>query len=134
MAEPAATLSQTIPVATATYGLTILGFATGLDPGLLFAGLAGGWWAVSYSPDPMPLTRRLTIGAVSALAGAWGAAWVAPVADAWLGATFAPWWPAGAGVEPLRYVCAILIGLLAHRRLGPLIMRRAAGLSKGAGS
>lgn len=125
MAEPATTLSHVIPAATASYGLTILGIATGLDPGLLFAGLAGGWWALSYAPRPMPLLHRATVGSVSALAGAWGAAWGAPVVSAWLSSTFARWWPTDSGVDSLRFILAMLLGLLAHRHLGPLILRRA---------
>lgn len=120
------TASTTAAIALTASGLTVLGVSTGIDPGLLFAGLAGGWWALSYSPEPMPLLRRLTIYAVSALAGAWGAV----LAGAWLASIFTVWWPAEAGGASPRHLIAMLIGLLAHRQFGPLLMRRAAHLDR----
>jgi len=117
------------PVVLTASGLTVLGVSTGIAPELLFTGLAGGWWALSYITEPLPLRRRLTIAAVSALAGAWGGAWAAPLLAA--GAShFIGWWPAEAGGMSLRYVVALVLGLLSHRHIGPLLMRRAEALDR----
>jgi hypothetical protein len=118
MAEPSTT--AVLPAAT---GLTLLGVATGIDPGLLFAGLAGGWWALSYAPEPMALSRRLTVGAISALAGAWAAPPSAALLAA-LAAQYVAWWPAEAGAVSLRYVAAMAVGLMAHRSIGPGLLRK----------
>lgn len=74
MTEP---VSTTAAVAvTAAGGIAVLGITTGLQPGLLFAGACGGWWALSYQP-PMNALRRLNRVLISAVAGAWGSpAWV----------------------------------------------------------
>lgn len=122
------TAAPAAPLAIAASGLTVLGVSTGLDPGFLLAGIAGGWWALSYTPTPMPLGRRLGIAAVSALLGAWAGSWASPPAAAWLAYTYSDWWPAEAGAGPLGYLVSAVVGLLAHRQIGPLLMRRAARL------
>ena len=121
------TASTAAPLALTATGLTVLGVSTGLDPILLFAGAAGGLWSLSYIPEPMPVLQRLTVGAISALAGAWSGQWLASAAVAWLGHHF-PWWPPAAGADALRYPTAMIVGLLAYRHIGPLLMRRAARL------
>lgn len=120
--------SVAVPVIT-TSGLAIFGVATGLEPGLLLAGLAGGWWALSYNNEPLPFLRRFTIGCVSALAGAWTGQWLSSALTAWLRYNFL-WWPAAAGDEALRYSIALFVGLVAHKQLGPLLMRRVAAIKE----
>ena len=56
------------PTTTAVIGLTagslaIFGMVTGLQPVLLLAGMAGGWWALSLrDPLPLPFPVRLLHG------------------------------------------------------------------------
>jgi hypothetical protein len=49
---------STVVIATSTAtGLTFFGIATGLQPAILFAGLAGGLWSLSYQLAA-PLWKR----------------------------------------------------------------------------
>ena len=114
MPEPT---SSTIAVGLTAGGLTLFGIATGLHPMLLLAGLAGGWWALSYQTAPMPLVRRITALGVSSLAAAWitPPAVAATVGQGWLG-------PAATG-ELLQFPAALIVGLLAHAALGPALMK-----------
>lgn len=99
--------------------------ASGLDPVLLFAGLCGGYWSLIYIEEPIPLTRRLSLSALSSLIGAWAANWgAAPLAA--LAASWWKWWPPEAGGKGMAIMIALSVGLLAHRYIGPALMRRAA--------
>lgn len=100
----------------AAAGLTIFGVTTGLDPAVLIAGFAGGVWAQSYNP-PAPYLHRLLMTILAAIL----AGYLAPAAAMGI-ASF----DAIKGVFPgtiLHLPVAVLIGLLAHRVLGPAIMR-----------
>jgi hypothetical protein len=63
-------MHDTLVSITAAGGVTVFGIATGLQPELLVAGAAGGWWAMSYQPPIKPFTRANRI-IVSALVAAW---------------------------------------------------------------
>jgi hypothetical protein len=101
--------------------------AGGLEPWMMFAGLVGGWWSLIYLPKPVPWHSRLGLSLLSTFVGAWGGGFVAPplaALAAWHQFT-RDWWPAEAGGRGLRIVASLIIGLLAHRQIGPLLMRRA---------
>jgi hypothetical protein len=114
MPEPT---SSTVAVGLTAGGLTVFGLVTGLHPMLLLAGLAGGWWALSYQTTPMPLLRRVTALGISALAAAWitPPAVAAIVSGGWLGQ--------GATGHLLQFPVALITGLLAHAALGPALMK-----------
>lgn len=113
MTEPA---SGTVALVSAAAGLTIFGVATGLDPGLLLAGLAGGLWSLRYL-EPMSTWRRATTSALSALVGAWGA----PVAVTFITAFSV--WPKDGPAHALRLLVALGLGLLAHTVIGPVLIK-----------
>lgn len=98
--------------------------ASGLDPWMLFAGLVGGMWSLGYIPEPMAWYRRLWMAAIAAFVGAWIGEWLAPPLAA-LAAHYLPWWPAESGGRASRIVCSLIVGLLAHRQIGPALMRKA---------
>lgn len=67
---------MTEPITPSAFGLTaagvtLFGVATGLDPALLCAGAAGGWWAMTYQPVLGALDRVSRVS-LSALVGGWG--------------------------------------------------------------
>lgn len=106
MTEPA--LSTAAAAAT---GITILGITTGLQPQLLVAGAAGGWWAITYLPPSSALSRinRVLISAVVA-------AWSAPAAVGL--AMHQQWLPTVAPVPVLEALAALGVGLLTIDVLG----------------
>lgn len=109
MAEPT---SSTAAVVISAAGLSFFGIATGLHPMLLIAGLAGGWWSLSFQA-PMTLGARLTSMIISALV----AGWLAPVLVAALvGQVFVPRAVTG---DLLQFPVALLVGFLTHTALGP---------------
>lgn len=117
MAEPT---SSTIAVAAATAtGLTVFGVATGLQPAILLAGLAGGLWALSYQ-DPVPAWKRVSVTVIASLV----AGYLAPAVC--VGVTEINGWPRALSGDLVQLPIAVLIGLLAHRVIGPAILRIAA--------
>lgn len=97
-------------------GLTFFGVATGLEPAVLIAGFAGGLWAQSYSPAATYLQRLALTVLAAVLAG-----YLAPAAASVLSAS-----DTVKGLLPgpvLQLPVAVLVGLLAHRILGPAILR-----------
>lgn len=98
-------------VAVTAGGLTLLGVATGLQPELLLAGAAGGWWALTYAPPAGALARANRIALSSAIA-----AWTAPPATAW--AARALELPATTALAGLQIAAALGVGLLAVDVLG----------------
>lgn len=62
MAEP----TTSVAIAATAAGLTVLGIATGLQPGVLLAGFAGGLWALSYLP-PMAWWQRILVAGLGAV-------------------------------------------------------------------
>ena len=116
MTEPA---SGGAALILATTGLTVFGIATGLDPAILLAGLAGGLWALSYK-EPAPVLKRIAVTVMSAIV----AGYLTPAVAA--GVTSIGAWPQVVTKDLLKFPVAVLIGLLAHRVLGPAILRIAA--------
>lgn len=116
MAEPA---SSGLSLAATATGLTLFGVATGLDPAILLAGLAGGLWALSYQP-PAPAWKRVAVTAMASII----AGYLTPAIVA--GATSLDAWPHAITHDLLQFPVAVLIGLLTHRVLGPAILRIAA--------
>lgn len=118
MAEP------TLPfLALTTAGITVMGVATGIHPGLLIAGVGGGLWALSYQP-PAGWLARVFFLLVSALV----AGYITPVgaAVAASGATaMLPWWPTDITRDVLQFPIGFVIGFLAVRWFGPALLRRA---------
>ena len=112
MAEPAATATT---AGLASGGLTLLGIATGIDPGLLFAGLAGALFAIVFH-EPMPMAKRMAITVLSAA----GAAWTSQSAA--LAATGMGWWPKTLPASVVGYPLAFLAGLLMYRVLIPKLI------------
>jgi len=118
MPEPATTSSAAI-IGLSTTGVTLFGLALGLRPELVLAGLWGAFWALSYA-DPMPLHRRCTASVIASILAGYGTPAAMAVVDG-MGAIQA----AGAQ-DKIQYPVAVGIGFLAHRILGPLLMRLAA--------
>lgn len=114
MPEPTSTA---VAVAITAGGLTVFGVATGLHPALLLAGLAGGWWALSYQREAMTLGRRVSVLSISSVMAAWitPPAVAATINSGVLGANMTG--------ELIQYPGAALAGLLAHAVLGPFLMR-----------
>ena len=115
MAEPSSAL---LGVATAA-GLTVFGVATGLHPAILLAGLAGGLWALSYQ-SPAPTIKRVSATILAAII----AGYLTPAIVA--GVTSIGAWPKSLTCEVIQLPIAVLVGLLAHRVIGPFLMRFAA--------
>lgn len=120
MAEP--TSSAAALMAT-TMGLTLFGMATGLQPEILLAGLAGGLWALSYQPQA-PAWKRVAVTVMAAII----AGYLTPTIVA--GATSIDAWPRAVSRELVQFPIAVLIGLLANRVLGPAILRIVASKMK----
>lgn len=108
MPEPA----TVVTIGLTGTGLTVLGLATGLQPMLLIAGMAGGWWALTCREKPMPLTSRIASVSISSI----GAAWCAPVAVALIGAS--RWWPQQVSLDLLPLPVAMALGRIAYTALG----------------
>lgn len=97
-------------------GVTVFGVSTGLDPALLIAGLAGGLWAQSYQPAAS-LWRRLPLSFLaSILAGYFAPAAAAVASSSDFVRGLIP-------SEALQLSAAVVVGLTAHRVLGPAFMR-----------
>ena len=103
-------------VAATAAGLTLFSAATGLDPVLLCAGAAGGWWAMTYQPILGALDRLSRVG-ISALAAGWGA----PVAVGY--AADAGWIPEALPDQVVSFPVALGIGLLAVDVIGRGMLR-----------
>lgn len=121
MAEPT---SSAVALASATAaGLTIFGVATGLQPAILLAGLAGGLWALSYQ-DPAPAVNRVAATVMSSIISGY----LTPSVSA--GVTSISLWPPAITSDLAKMPIAVLIGLLSHRVLGPALLRIAAKKAK----
>ena len=107
MSEPA---TSAIVSVTQASGITILGIATGLDPVLIVAGAAGGWWALSYLESPGKALARANRIALSSVLAAWGS----PVV---VGLNFPPL-PENLPEFPLKIVVSVGIGLIAIDIIG----------------
>lgn len=99
-----------------TAGITLFGVATGLDPALLCAGAAGGWWAMTYQPVLGALDRISRVG-ISALAGGWGS----PVAVGY--AASSGWLPDTVPQQIAGFPVALGLGLLAVDVIGRGLLR-----------
>lgn len=113
MAEPTTTAAASA-AATAT-GLTLFGLATGLDPGALFAALAGALFAIVFQ-EPMALVKRLFVTVGSAVLAAWTSQAAA------LAATGMGWWPKTLPAGVVLYPMAAMAGLLMYRVLIPKLI------------
>ena len=113
MAEPASTTVAAF--AASAMGLTVFGIATGLNPSLLIAGLAGGLWALFYG-TPQPIVRRCLSAAMAALV----AAWMAPGLSA--GIQDLPFAPRLLTHDSIQFPVALIIGFLAMAVVGPGLM------------
>ncbi len=107
----------TTSTATAA-GLTVLGVATGLEPGLILAGFVGALWAQTYI-QTAPYLQRLLFTVLGSIV----AALLAPAGAALV--TAIPGISAAVPLKTLEVPAAVVIGLLCHRYLGPLLMRLA---------
>jgi hypothetical protein len=97
-------------------GVTLFGVATGLDPALLCAGAAGGWWAMTYQPVLGTVDRLSRVG-ISALAGGWGS----PLAVGY--AASAGWLPHNVPQHIAGFPVALALGLLAVDVIGRGLLR-----------
>jgi hypothetical protein len=111
--------SGVIENGVAAAGLTLLGIKTGLEPAVLIAGFAGGVWAQSYG-GPVVIWKRMFLTILSAILAGYLAPAVAAAAmsSASVREVFT--------VDMLRLPLAVVVGLVAHRVLGPAIMKLAA--------
>lgn len=113
MSEPTTTIAATTVTAS---GLTVFGVATGLDPGLLFAGLAGALLAIVFQ-EPMSPWKRIGVTALSAVMSAWLAKAVA------LGVTGMTWWPRTVPAEVIQHPAAAFAGLLMYLVIAPKLIQ-----------
>jgi hypothetical protein len=116
MAEPT---SSIFALTATTVGLTLFGVATGLHPAILLAGLAGGLWALSYQ-EPAPVWKRVAVTVMASIV----AGYLTPAVAT--GVTSVGAWPQAVTHDMVQHPIAVLIGLLAHRVLGPALLRIAA--------
>lgn len=100
----------------ATGGLTLFGVVTGLHPMLLVAGFIGCWWYNSYIGE-LSLSQRIASGMVAAFV----AGWVTPPVITWL--TALAWWPPTVPALTAGFPCALAIGFLTHKVIGPALLR-----------
>lgn len=115
MTEPITNIGA--PLAAAS-GLTVFGVATGLDPGLLFAGLAGALLAIVFQ-EAMSLWKRVGITALSSIISAWLAQAVA------LWAIGLSWWPGTVPADVVKFPVAAFSGLLMYRVIAPKLIQYA---------
>lgn len=108
MAEPSTATAASVSAA----GITIFGVATGIEPTLLLAGMAGGWLAL-YQFDVVGLGQRIGFVILSALMGAL----LAP-----LGVSIALAMGLQAAPGTLMIPFAVVIGLLAIKVVGPRLI------------
>lgn len=100
----------------ATGGLTLFGVVTGLHPMLLVAGFVGCWWYNSYLAE-LSLGQRIGSSIIAALV----AAWTTPPIIAWL--TSLTWWPPTVHALTAGFPCALALGFLTHKVIGPQLLR-----------
>ena len=101
---------------SSSVGLVLFGIAIGLRPELMLAGLWGALWALSYS-DPMPLYRRVTLAFLSSVLAGYGTPAVMVLIE------HANLLQSDAAQQKLQYPGAVVVGFLAHRVLGPFLLR-----------
>ena len=102
----------------AAAGITLFGVSTGLNPAVLIAGFAGGVWAQSYYP-PTHWAKRVALTSLASILAGYLAPAAATVATSYeLVRNVLP-------LEALQLPTAVVVGLLAHRVLGPAFMRLA---------
>jgi fructose-specific phosphotransferase system IIC component len=102
----------------ATGGLTAFGLVTGLHPMLLVAGFIGCWWYNSYLGE-LSFSRRISSAIIAGLV----AAWLTPPVITWL--TGLDWWPHTVTAVIAGFPCALAIGFLTHKVIGPALLRTA---------
>ena len=112
---------MTEPVTPSAFGLTaagvtLFGVATGLDPALLCAGAAGGWWAMTYQPVLGALDRVSRVS-LSALVGGWGS----PLAVGYAAGN--GWLPDTVPTQVAGFPVALGLGLLAVDVIGRALLR-----------
>lgn len=110
---------MTIATAAVTSaGITLFGVSTGLEPAILIAGFAGAVWAQSYCP-PTHWAKRVALTSLGAILAGYLAPAAAAVATSYeLVRNVLP-------LAALQLPTAVVVGLLAHRVLGPAFMRLA---------
>ena len=101
---------------SSSVGLVLFGIAIGLRPELMLAGLWGALWALSYS-DPMPIYRRVTLAFLSSVIAGYGTPAVMVLLE------HANLLQSDAAQQRLQYAVAVGFGFLAHRVLGPFLLR-----------
>jgi hypothetical protein len=107
-------------------GSTILAAAaaaSGIDPWLLLPGFLGSYWSLSYVKEPIPWPTRVGRYVIGTFVGAWSGKWGAPPLAA-LFAHWWDWWPPEAGGKGLAIMISLVVGLLAHRYIGPALGRK----------
>lgn len=100
----------------ATGGLTLFGFVTGLHPMLLVAGFVGCWWYNSYLGQ-LTIGQRIGSSIIAALV----AAWTTPPIIGWLTSLDA--WPPTIPALTAGFPCALALGFLTHKVIGPQLLR-----------
>lgn len=107
MTEPVSGTAITVTAG----GITILGIVTGLQPELMLAGAAGGWWAQVYIGPTSALARINRL-----LLAAFIAAWASPPSVAF--AAGYGWLPDALPLKAWQLLAALGFGLIALDALG----------------
>ncbi len=115
MGENSITTTAFITVTDA--GIAVFGIAIGLRPELMLAGLWGAFWALSYA-TPSPLSRRLSLAIISSII----AGYATPAAIIIAEFTILKQ-ASDTMLSRMQFPIALLFGFLAHRILGPFLMR-----------
>ena len=117
MQDPSAPAQSAITFAGSA-GITFFGVVLGLKPELMLAGLWGALWALSYL-DPISLVRRCAMAVTSSVLAGYGtpAAMLVVEASGYLHSS--------AVHDRVQYPIAVAIGFLAHRTIGPWLIKAA---------
>lgn len=115
MGENSITTTAFITVTDA--GIAVFGIAIGLRPELMLAGLWGAFWALSYAA-PSPLSRRCSLAIIASIIAGYATPAAITIAEFTL-LKQAP----DTLLLRIQFPIAVLFGFLAHRFLGPFLMR-----------
>ena len=117
MQDPSSTAQSAITFAGSA-GITLFGIVLGLRPDLMLAGLWGALWSLTYL-EPISIVRRCALAVTSSVIAGYGtpAAMVFVEASGFLHTATA--------YDRVQYFVAMAIGFLAHRTIGPWLIKAA---------
>lgn len=106
---------QSAPTVINSAGITLAGIYLGLPPALLLAGFCGALWSLSLCA-PMPPMRRVAIATISTFVAGYASPSIVALVRS------IPGWPEPLTADLISYPCAMVVGFLSHRVLGPALL------------